>query len=185
MSPIMYDKTATVFIKLSYQYNRLDQKDKINFEVYDVTNWLTNKYNTPIAQCLTKLMQRDNGIWSGSNIQQENTFSSKIMKNLRKRDQFQTFICLLKRFSQSKSKWSVSYFQYISKVLNLKTKKQTLKLSEKGLKQFLHHILCMIFQEKCFSCNVTFINSPNFLNDWFYLLRYWSICVLQLLVNQI
>ena len=32
---------------------RLDKKDKVNFEIYDVTAWLTNNYNTHIAQYLT------------------------------------------------------------------------------------------------------------------------------------
>ena len=32
---------------------RLDQKDKANFEIYDVTAWLTKNYNTYIAQYLT------------------------------------------------------------------------------------------------------------------------------------
>ena len=31
----------------------IDQKDKVNFEVYDVTAWLTKNYNTHIAQYLT------------------------------------------------------------------------------------------------------------------------------------
>ena len=31
---------------------RLDEKDKINFEIDDVTAWLANNYNTHIAQYL-------------------------------------------------------------------------------------------------------------------------------------
>ena len=30
------------------------QKNKINFKIFDVTTWLTNNYNTHIAQYLTK-----------------------------------------------------------------------------------------------------------------------------------
>ena len=30
----------------------LDQKVKVNFKIYDITTWLTNNYNTHIAQCL-------------------------------------------------------------------------------------------------------------------------------------
>ena len=33
---------------------RLDEKDKANFEFYDVTAWLTNNGNTHIAQYLEK-----------------------------------------------------------------------------------------------------------------------------------
>ena len=43
---------------------RLDQKDKINFKIHDVTAWLTNNYNTHIAQYITKQTQRDNETWS-------------------------------------------------------------------------------------------------------------------------
>ena len=32
----------------------LDKKDEINFKIYDVTTWLTNKFNALIAQYLTK-----------------------------------------------------------------------------------------------------------------------------------
>ena len=33
---------------------RFDQKDKVNFKIYDVTTWLTNSYNKYIAQYLKK-----------------------------------------------------------------------------------------------------------------------------------
>ena len=32
------------------QDKRLDQKDKVNFEIYDVRAWVTKNYNTYIAQ---------------------------------------------------------------------------------------------------------------------------------------
>ena len=38
------------------------QNSKFDFKIYDVTRWLTNNYNTHIAQYLTKLRQPDN--WS-------------------------------------------------------------------------------------------------------------------------
>ena len=43
---------------------------------------------------------------------------------------------------------------------------------------------CMIFQEKCFSSYILLTEQIS-LPDCLYLLRYWSICVLQLLVNQV
>ena len=49
--------------------------------------------------------------------------------------------------------------------------------------QFLHHILCMNFQEKCFSCYVLFtdqISSP----DCIYFFKYWAVCILQLFASQ-
>ena len=33
---------------------RLDQKDLVNLEIYNVTTWLTNNFNTRIAQYLKK-----------------------------------------------------------------------------------------------------------------------------------
>ena len=41
--------------------------------------------------------------------------------------------------------------------------------------QFLHHILCMNFQEKCFSCHILLIDQIS-LSDYLYVLRYWTIC---------
>ena len=38
---------------LAMYEKRLDQKDKVIFEIHDVTTWFTN-YNTYIAQYLTK-----------------------------------------------------------------------------------------------------------------------------------
>ena len=40
------------------------------------------------------------------------------------------------------------------------------------------------FQEKCFS-SFTLLTDQISLPDCLYFLRYWSICVLQLLVNQV
>ena len=33
---------------------RLDKKAKVNFKIYDVTDWIKNNYNTHIVQYLTK-----------------------------------------------------------------------------------------------------------------------------------
>ena len=35
---------------LGMQKKRLDQKDKVDFEIYDVTAWLTKDYKTHISQ---------------------------------------------------------------------------------------------------------------------------------------
>ena len=55
---------------------------------------------------------------------------------------------------------------------------------EKGLGLVFHHILCMAFQEKCFSCNIQ-LNDQISLSDYLKFLRYCTICVLQLLFNQV
>ena len=52
-----------------------------------------------------------------------------------------------------------------------------------GLGLVLHHILCMIFQEKYFSCYILLAHQIS-LSDCLYFSRYWAICVLHLFVNQ-
>ena len=37
-----------------HKEKHLEKKDNINFEFYDATTWLTNNYNTNIAQYLTR-----------------------------------------------------------------------------------------------------------------------------------
>ena len=54
---------------------------------------------------------------------------------------------------------------------------------KKVFEYFLHHILCMIFQEKCFSSYILLADQIS-LPDYLYFLRYWSICVLRLLAIQ-
>ena len=49
--------------------------------------------------------------------------------------------------------------------------------------QFPHHILRLIFQEKCFSFYILLTDQIS-LPDCFYFSRYWAISVLQLFVNQ-
>ena len=48
---------------------------------------------------------------------------------------------------------------------------------------FFYHILCLFFQEKCFSYYIL-INDQISLCNCLYSLRNWVICVLQMLVNQ-
>ena len=49
--------------------------------------------------------------------------------------------------------------------------------------QFLHHILCMIFQEKCSSCYIL-LTDQIALSACFCFSRYWAIFALQFFVNQ-
>ena len=41
---------------------KLDETDKVNFQIYNVTTWLINKWNTHISQYLKKERQSDNEI---------------------------------------------------------------------------------------------------------------------------
>ena len=50
--------------------------------------------------------------------------------------------------------------------------------------QLFHHIQCVIFQEKCFTCCILLTDHIS-LPDCLYFLRYWSIIVLQLFVSQL
>ena len=47
---------------LLMQKKLLDQKDWVNFKIFDVTTWSTNYYNTHIARCPTKKKNPDNEI---------------------------------------------------------------------------------------------------------------------------
>ena len=53
------------------QKKRLDQNDKLNFKIYDVTAWSTKNYKTQIAQDLTNDRQPGNEIWSVNRISQK------------------------------------------------------------------------------------------------------------------
>ena len=55
---------------------------------------------------------------------------------------------------------------------------------KRACEQFLYHILCMIIQEKYFSCYALLTDQIS-LPDCLYCLRYWYICVLQLFINQV
>ena len=54
--------------------------------------------------------------------------------------------------------------------------------AEEGLRLVSPPVLCMIFQEKCFSCYIL-LTDHNSLPDCLYFLRYWAICLLQLFVS--
>ena len=41
---------------------------KVNFKIYDVTDWLKNNYNSYIAHYLSKQKQPDHEIWSVNRI---------------------------------------------------------------------------------------------------------------------
>ena len=47
------------------------KKVMVNFKIYDTVNWITNNYNTHIAQYLKKERQSRNEIWSVNRIKCE------------------------------------------------------------------------------------------------------------------
>ena len=47
---------------------RRDKKAKVNFKIYDVTDWGTNDDNANIAQYLKKENQSYNEVWSANKI---------------------------------------------------------------------------------------------------------------------
>ena len=57
--------------------------DKVNFEIYDVTTWLTKNYNIHIAQYFVNQRQPDNEIGSVDRTFQGKYFSLKIMQKMR------------------------------------------------------------------------------------------------------
>ena len=51
-----------------YAGKRFDKKAKINFKIYDVTDWIANNYNTYIAEYFKKWRQSGNEIRSVKSI---------------------------------------------------------------------------------------------------------------------
>ena len=43
-------------------FERLDKKNMVNFKFYDITAWITNNFNTHIAQYFKTSWQSDNEI---------------------------------------------------------------------------------------------------------------------------
>ena len=103
---------------------------------------------------------------------------------MRQGDQFQNFLFFKKVLYGVKVVCSL--VQYISIAFNLKYNRsklyKTLEVcsilifQRKVQKQFLHHILCMIFQDKCSSCYIILTDQIS-LFDCIYFLRYWAMCI--------
>ena len=51
-----------------YVGKRLDKKVMVNFKIYDVTDWITDNYNTHIIQYLKNLNHLGNETWSVNKI---------------------------------------------------------------------------------------------------------------------
>ena len=66
-----------------YVEKRLDKKVMVYFKIYDVTDWITDNYNTHIIQYLKNLKQLGNETWSVNKIQSKKYFSSKIIEKIK------------------------------------------------------------------------------------------------------
>ena len=73
MKNTFYVTLKALFVLLIFKFlswlfghvaKQLDKKDRLISHFYDVTAWLTNNYNTNIAQYLDKERQSDIDIWS-------------------------------------------------------------------------------------------------------------------------
>ena len=65
---------------------RLVKKAKVNFKIYDVTNWNTSNYSKHIARYLKMLSQSDNDIWLVNRILRGKYFPSKTMQKMSQGD---------------------------------------------------------------------------------------------------
>ena len=88
---------------LVMQKKRLDSKVKVNFKIFDVINWLTNKCNTHIVQYLTRQRQPDSEMRSVNRIYQEKYFSSKIMEKMSQGDSLQASLFFGKALNEVKA----------------------------------------------------------------------------------
>ena len=64
-------KTYNFLFFFDHIGRRFDKKDKTNFKIYDVTNWITKNFNKHIVKYLKKLRQSGNEVWSVNRIQRE------------------------------------------------------------------------------------------------------------------
>ena len=88
-------------------------------------------------------------------------------------------VCLYCMPSRGLSK----YFDTKLKATSLSLTLSSFKKQKEVWNQSLCLIFCMIFKEKHFSCYILLADQIS-LFDEFYIMRYWAICVLQLLFNQ-
>ena len=50
----VFEISTVLSLIFGFVEKRLDKKAMVNFKIYDVLDWITNYYNTHIAQCLKK-----------------------------------------------------------------------------------------------------------------------------------
>ena len=135
---------------LFMQKKRLDQKNKVDLKTYDVKAWLTNSYNTHIAQYLQNITR--------------DIFLQKLCRNEAGSLVPDLFLFLHKLYMRCKSKWSTAQFQCFSISLNFAYKKK--KKTSRSIK------LLTIDPEICSMLNFDFLEkglrivSPPHFNDF-------------------
>ena len=81
------------------------QRDKVNFETYDITAWLVKN----LTHILLNISQiKGNQKVKFGQLTQEKKFSLKGMQKIRQGNQFETSSCFLTNFIVGKSKWSAA-----------------------------------------------------------------------------
>ena len=158
---------------LFVQKKQLDKKD-VNFKIYDVTAWLTiHILPNILSSKVNKTMKY---------------FSQKVMQKMRQGDYFQTPFVFQKALYEIKSSGlqaRFSIFGYPLTWFTIKTNCMKLQTFDPEIcsifvfqksvwGQFVHHILCIIFREKCFSCYILLPFKIS-LYDCLYFLRYLPI----------
>ena len=168
MKNAFYFNLKTLFVLSRYlnfclvflfmQKKQLDQqKDMVNFKIYDVVIWLTNN-STHILPSISR--SKSNQTMKFGHLKEynkRNTFLQKSCRTLGRGNQFQTPFCFLKKLYMKQKQ--VVYSLVFSIALNLAyNKKNCIRLQiinpeirsilifKKSVReQILHHILSMIF----------------------------------------
>ena len=125
--------------------------------------------------------QPDNEIWSVNRKQQQEYFSSKTMQKQGRKTSSRALFFSKKLYIEVKASGLHLSFTISRQASICHTIKKemcsNLTFHYRVYKQFLHHILFMVFQENCFPCYILFIEEIS-LSNCLYFLRYWATCVL-------
>ena len=124
-------------------------------------------------------------------------FSSKIIRKMKLGvpDLFSFFEKALYEVKANGLKRSFNIFRWTSTWRMIKTNYIKFSITDPEIcsilvlwkrvwERFLHHFLCIIFQQKCFSCYIVITDQIS-LFDCRYFLRCWAMRVLPLFVNQV
>ena len=165
----------------------LYQKDKVNLKIYVVTNLLTITIHM-----LTNILQsKGKQTIKFRQLIKCNNRNSRIMQLMRQRDQFLISVCFLKKLEVKATDRQLSFniFQYSSTWNTIKTncvKLQTINpeicsiliCQKRVWGQFSHHILCMVFQEECFSYYILLTDQISFsaLGNMFIVIAFFPDC---------
>ena len=171
---------------------QLDQKDKIISKSFDLTTWITYRYNAYSAQYLTKQKQSTKiNLVSSQNISREKVLFKNHAQNKASILVPDLFLFFKIALHQAKASGLQRSFKIYRQPLTQHTikisciKLQTidpnicpiLTFQKRVWKQFLHHILFITFQDKFSWCYIL-LTDQILLPGSLYFLKYWAICVL-------